>query len=107
MASGDSLQEQLEDFTSADRDGVRTSHPEATIADPAALLEHLDVSGHFHRDGRMGRAFHRGQVSLREDVAEGSLHVSAARSSSCGSPRRPGRRGSYASARSCSTGACS
>jgi len=72
----DSLQEQLEDSASGDRDGVRTSHPEATTADPAALLEHLDVSGHFHRDGRMGRAFHRGQVSLREDVAEGSLHVS-------------------------------
>ncbi len=70
----DSLQSRLED--AADAGGWRTPHPEATIADPAALLEQLDVSGHFHRDGRLGRLFHRGQVSLRENVAEGSLHVS-------------------------------
>jgi hypothetical protein len=46
------------------------------IADPAALLAHLDVSGHFHRDGRVGRMYHPGMVSLREDVPEDSLHVS-------------------------------
>lgn len=47
-----------------------------TIADPAGLLRHLDVSGHFHRDGRLGRAYHPGTVSLREDVPTDSLHVS-------------------------------
>jgi GNAT superfamily N-acetyltransferase len=47
-----------------------------TIADPVALLRHLDVSGHFHRDGRMGRIYHAGMVSLREDVPTDSLHVS-------------------------------
>lgn len=52
------------------------STAEATIADPAALLHHLDVDGHFHRDGRLGRVFHRGMVSLRENVPEDGLHVS-------------------------------
>jgi NRPS condensation-like uncharacterized protein len=46
-----------------------------TIADPIALLRHLDVSGRFHRDSRFGRAFHRGMVSLRENVPTDSLHV--------------------------------
>ncbi len=45
------------------------------ITDPAALLRHLDVSGHFHRDSRAGRAYHRGTVSLRENVSHDSLHV--------------------------------
>jgi hypothetical protein len=48
----------------------------ATIGDPVALLRHLDVSGHFHRDSSAGRVFHRGMVSLRENVATDSLHVS-------------------------------
>lgn len=47
-----------------------------TTADPAALLAHLDATGHFHRDGRAGRIFHAGMVSLREDVPTDSLHVS-------------------------------
>jgi len=49
---------------------------EPTIADPVALLHHLDASGHFHRDSRFGRLFHRGMVSLRENVPTDSLHVS-------------------------------
>jgi NRPS condensation-like uncharacterized protein len=49
---------------------------DAVIADPVALLRHLDVSGRFHRDGSFGRIFHRGMVSLRENVATDSLHVS-------------------------------
>ncbi|MDP2709920.1 MAG: hypothetical protein Q8O56_01755 [Solirubrobacteraceae bacterium] len=52
------------------------SAAEATIHDPVALLHHLDVRGHFHRDSRVGRLFHRGMVSLRENVAADSLHVS-------------------------------
>ena len=46
------------------------------ISDPVALLRHLHVSGRFHRDGPLGRLFHRGMVSLRENVATDSLHVS-------------------------------
>jgi NRPS condensation-like uncharacterized protein len=45
------------------------------VADPVALLHHLDVSGRFHRDSRMGRVFHAGKVSLRENVSTDSLHV--------------------------------
>ena len=45
------------------------------ISDPIALLRHLDASGHFHRDSRLGRLYHRGMVSLRETVPENSLHV--------------------------------
>ena len=47
-----------------------------TIADPAALLAHLDATGHFHRDSRAGRIYHPGMVSLRENVPTDSLHVS-------------------------------
>ncbi len=49
---------------------------EPAIGDPAGLLHHLDVSGHFHRDSRVGRLFHRGMVSLRENEPADSLHVS-------------------------------
>ena len=69
-----SLQDKLES-TEPDGDvAARSAAP--SIADPAALLAHLDASGHFHRDGRFGRIYHAGQVSLREDVPTHSLHVS-------------------------------
>ena len=45
------------------------------ITDPVALFRHLDVSGRFHRDGRSGRVFHRGMISLRENVEINSLHI--------------------------------
>ena len=47
-----------------------------SIADPAALLAHLDADGHFHRDSRAGRIYHAGMVSLRENRPTNSLHVS-------------------------------
>jgi NRPS condensation-like uncharacterized protein len=47
-----------------------------TIDDPVAFLRYLDVSGRFHRDSRIGRVFHRGMVSLRENRATDSLHIS-------------------------------
>ena len=69
------LQTQLERDEAADGDeGVPAGA--ATIADPAALLAHLDASGHFHRDSRAGRIYHAGMVSLRENVPADSLHVS-------------------------------
>ena len=46
------------------------------IADPVALLRHLEATGHFHRDSPVGRMYHPGMVSLREDVPTDSLHVS-------------------------------
>ncbi|MBA3748549.1 MAG: hypothetical protein H0W96_13810, partial [Solirubrobacterales bacterium] len=60
-----------------DDDGAGVTHPGVPkIADPAALLRHLDASGHFHRDSRAGRMYHPGMVSLREAVSTDSLHVS-------------------------------
>lgn len=55
-----------------------TAEPAAdavSITDPAALFRHLDASGRFHRDTGIGRLFHPGQVSLRENVPNDSLHV--------------------------------
>jgi len=39
------------------------------------LLRNLDRSGRFHRDSGIGRVFHPGRLSLRENVATNSLHV--------------------------------
>jgi NRPS condensation-like uncharacterized protein len=55
---------------------VAAQRAAAPIADPVALLRHLDESGWFHRDSRVGRMYHPGMVSLRENVARDSLHVS-------------------------------
>ncbi|HEV2777364.1 MAG TPA: hypothetical protein VGV90_17375 [Solirubrobacteraceae bacterium] len=69
------LQTRLEAVEDATGDGgVVTGAP--WVDDPAALLAHLDASGHFHRDSRAGRIYHAGMVSLRENVPTDSLHVS-------------------------------
>ena len=47
----------------------------ASPVDAVALLRHLDVSGRFHRDSGIGRLFHPGQLSFRENVPSNSLHV--------------------------------
>ena len=69
------LQTRLEADDGAGEAGDAPAAP-PSIADPAALLAHLDANGHFHRDGRMGRIYHAGMVSLRENVPTDSLHVS-------------------------------
>ncbi len=79
MPTGDesvTLQSRVEGENGAP-DGSRAPYAAAdpTIGDPVALLQHLDVSGRFHRDSGLGRAFHRGMISLREDVPTDSLHV--------------------------------
>lgn len=43
--------------------------------DPARFLRDLEASGRFHRDNAVGRIFHPGAVSLRERVAEDSIHI--------------------------------
>ena len=68
--------EEVDDEDPAVADVAPVAAADRTIADPAALLAYLDVTGHFHRDSRAGRVFHRGMVSLREDVPNESLHVS-------------------------------
>jgi hypothetical protein len=69
------LQAKLES-AAPDGDDVAARSALPPIADPVALLAHLNANGHFHRDGRFGRMYHAGQVSLREDVPTDSLHVS-------------------------------
>lgn len=68
------LQARLEDADGSDR--AAAAADDLTIADPVTLLRHLDASGRFHRDSAFGRLFHRGMVSLRENVARQSLHIS-------------------------------
>jgi NRPS condensation-like uncharacterized protein len=80
-AAGDesaTLQSSLEVADDGGPDGAVASYATAdlAVADPVALLRHLDVSGRFHRDSRMGRMYHAGTVSLRENVPANSLHVS-------------------------------
>lgn len=61
---------------------ARRRHPaghgaKATLAgDPVGLFRALEGSGRFHRDTGIGRVFHPGTVSLRENVASNSLHIS-------------------------------
>ncbi len=45
------------------------------LADPVGLFRHLEQSGRFHRDTGLGRIFHPGSVSLRENRATDSLHI--------------------------------
>jgi len=47
----------------------------ASVDAPVALFRRLEVSGSFHRDSGIGRVFHPGQLSLRENVPSDSLHV--------------------------------
>lgn len=51
--------------------------PPATPAlhDPVGLFHHLEASRRFHRDRWLGRIFHPGAVSLRENVRNNSLHI--------------------------------
>src|SRR3954449_7626504 len=68
--------EESEDGSPVDAAVAAVAAADQKIADPVALLRHLDVSGHFHRDSRVGRMYHPGMVSLREHVPTDSLHVS-------------------------------
>jgi NRPS condensation-like uncharacterized protein len=46
-----------------------------TIAQPVAYFRWLVSSGRFHRDSGIGRIYHPGSISLRENAATDSLHV--------------------------------
>ncbi len=41
----------------------------------AALIQALESSDRFHRDGRIGSVFHPGQISFRELKEQDSLHI--------------------------------
>ncbi|MDQ4133205.1 MAG: hypothetical protein M3179_08390 [Actinomycetota bacterium] len=46
------------------------------VTDPAGLLLRLESDGRFHRDRGLGRIYHLGGVSFRENRAADSLHIS-------------------------------
>ncbi|MGI8686373.1 MAG: hypothetical protein ACR2MO_15020 [Acidimicrobiales bacterium] len=56
-------------------EGGAGARPASDLHDPVALLRRLEGSGRFHRDRRLGRVYHPGSLSLRENVASNSLHV--------------------------------
>ena len=63
------LEEQLrEPAAGANDEAVDLLHP-------VALFRHLEHSGNFSRDRALGRMYHPGAVSLRENVANDSLHI--------------------------------
>ncbi|MGQ0521978.1 MAG: hypothetical protein ACT4PX_12650 [Actinomycetota bacterium] len=49
--------------------------PAPILHDPVGLFAHLEASRRFHRDRLLGRVFHPGAVSLRENVGTNSLHI--------------------------------
>ena len=73
-ASEWTLQARLEAADAAD-DGRPAPARRPPISDPVALLRYLEQSGRFHRDSLIGRLFHPGRVSLRENETTDSLHV--------------------------------
>ncbi len=70
------LQSRLERAADDPREPPVDASEDLACQDPVALLRHLDESGRFHRDGRLGRVFHSGMVSLRENIEQDSLHIS-------------------------------
>ncbi|HVL05352.1 MAG TPA: hypothetical protein VM388_05160 [Acidimicrobiales bacterium] len=57
-----------------DEDGVQPAQA-PTLADPVAYLRRLLSSGRFRKDSGLGRIYHPGSVSLRENAPADSLHI--------------------------------
>ena len=55
--------------------GENATPDRPTIADPVAFLHGLVTSRRFHRDTGLGRLYHPGCVSLRENRPADSLHI--------------------------------
>ncbi len=66
----DTLQSRLEAGEGGDPGAT-----DGSVTDVVAILLRLDASERFHRDSGIGRLFHPGQLSLRENVPSSSLHV--------------------------------
>lgn len=67
------LQSRLQGAEDADAADAPVNEP--TLAEPVAYFRSLLSSGRFHRDSGLGRIYHPGSVSLRENAAGDSLHV--------------------------------
>lgn len=50
--------------------------PASTIEDPVGLFQRLETNGRFRRDRGLGRIYHPGKISLRENRPADSLHIS-------------------------------
>lgn len=74
-AEPETLQSRLEDPGHRGLDGARRSAARPPVSDPVALFRYLEASGRFHRDTGLGRLFHPGRVSFRENMPSDSLHV--------------------------------
>src|ERR671933_2176253 len=71
------LQTQLEDGRPARfRGAAPADDASSPVADPAGLLLRLESEGRFHRDRGLGRIYHLGGVSFRENEPNDSLHIS-------------------------------
>ena len=55
--------------------GSAESLPDTLLDDPVGLFRHLEQSRRFHRDRLLGRIFHPGAISLRENIGTNSLHI--------------------------------
>ncbi|HEV2068300.1 MAG TPA: hypothetical protein VGR26_00740, partial [Acidimicrobiales bacterium] len=71
----ETLQSRLEDAGQDVVDGAQHAPDRPPISDPVAILRHLEASGRFHRDTGLGRLFHPGRMSFRENQPSDSLHV--------------------------------
>ena len=83
VAPGSREPDDAEANADAESRAKRTSMTCRRSPTPSRSCAHLDVSGRFHRDSPIGRLYHRGMVSLRENVATESLQ---SRSTTTASP---------------------
>jgi len=67
-----SLQAQIEAARASEVDAAADL---PSVADPVALFHHLEASHRFYRDIGVGRIFHPGRVSFRENLPQDSLHL--------------------------------
>jgi NRPS condensation-like uncharacterized protein len=71
--AGASIQARLEIAEARPPAGGQLADSE--LFDPVGLFRRLETSGRFHRDSGLGRMFHPGSVSLRENRPSDSLHI--------------------------------
>ncbi len=71
----ETLQSRLQDAGHGGVDDAQRFSARPPISEPVAFFRCLEASGRFHRDTGLGRLFHPGRVSFRENQPSDSLHV--------------------------------